>query len=132
VDWQTAEFDLGDLQETLWHALIMVHLRVWHEPCAIGLESFVSSYYSISVRIPGSAGTVLHRVHAWITLRQILQWVEHSQPHWRDRLRVVCHGIYIYDSLDYSLFSAAVDPGTLVDMQIRHVPGRIESQMVRV
>lgn len=132
VDWQAEHIDLNDLQATLWHALSMVHLRVWHEPCAMRLEEYVSSYYSINVRFPGSACTTLHRVHAWITLRQILQWAEHTQPHWRGRLRVVCHDIYIYDSLDYSLFSAAVDPGTLVDMQIRHVSGREEDHMVRV
>jgi hypothetical protein len=127
-----ANMDWDDVQQSLWHALTLVHMRVWHKPCALTLEQYVSDYYFIKVRTPGSAGTQIHRVHAWMKLRRILEWAERILPHWQGQLRLVCHEIYLYDSLDYSLFSAAVDPGSLVDCQIRHVLGRSEQQMVRV
>jgi hypothetical protein len=125
-------FDGDDVQQSLWHALTSVHMRVWHEPSSLQSAQYVSDFYFIKVRTPGSAGTQIHRVHAWMKLRRILEWAERILPHWPGRLRLVCHEIYVYDSLDCSLFSAAVDPGSLVDCQIRHVLGRSEQHMVRV
>jgi hypothetical protein len=125
-------FDWDDVQQSLRHALTSVHMRVWHQPSAMRSAQYVSEFYFIRVRTPGSAEAQIHRVHAWMQLRRILEWAERILPHWQGLLRLVCHEVYVYDSLDYSLFSAAVDPGSLVDCQMRHVPGRSEQHMVRV
>ena len=123
---------IGSMRQLL-HALTMVHALPWHEPFSIQKETFVSSHYHIQVQLPYREGTKWLQVHAWQTLMTIIQFAEHCLGRHRiGCLRLVCHRIFIYDSLEYSLFSAAVDPGPLVEIQLKWVPERDDAHMIRV
>ena len=129
---QTSGDAIGSMRQLL-HALTMVHALPWHEPFSIQKETFVSSHYHIRVQLPYREGTKWLQVHAWQTLMTILQFAEHCLgAHQIGCLRLVCHRTFLYDSLEYSLFSAAVDPGSLVEIQFKYVPERSDDHMIRV